>query len=162
MSQPLGTVSRSVSVLVGTHVVTYRASDGQADTFYDVIIEVAAWCNLGNGLAGLLGEPTLNGTGTMTAGSTVTLTLANAIPVGTTNLVIGLSLLEAPFRGGVLVPSPDVLFLGLPLDFTTLEVSFTFPSGVPSGTQLFYQHWVEDFTGPAGFSASNGIVGTSP
>jgi len=41
-------------------------------------------------------------------------------------------------------------------------VSFPWPAGVPSGFSLFYQHWIPDPSGPRGFTASNGLRGTSP
>ena len=44
----------------------------------------------------------------------MTLTLAGALENSTTNLVVGFSQLGAPFKGGTLVPNPDILLLGLP------------------------------------------------
>ena len=130
---------------------------------FDPDVPVGNWANLGGGVGGLLGTPVLTGTGSMAAGSTVTLALAGAIPSGTTNLVVGLSLLGIPFKGGVLVPNPDVVIPGLPLSGSgTHSVSATWPAGIPSGTRTWYQHWVQDFTGPQGLAASNGLRGTTP
>lgn len=120
------------------------------------------WTNLGNGLSGLLGVPDLAASGPLTEGSLVELTLTNAFPVGPTNLIAGLAQINAPFKGGVLVPSPDILVLGLPVFVGKSEFSFTFPAGVPSGTELIFQHWVSDPSGPSGFSASNAMMATSP
>jgi hypothetical protein len=36
------------------------------------------------------------------------------------------------------------------------------PAGVPSGTDLTLQLWIADATGPKGFTATNGLVGTTP
>jgi hypothetical protein len=135
---------------------------GDAQDWVVATLGGAGWTDLGGGLAGLLGEPVLTGTGAMTPGSTVTLDLANALPFGTTNLVAGFTQLSASFKGGVLIPSADVLLLGLPLVSSTHSFSYTFPAGVPTGTEVFYQHWVQDGTGPKGFTASNGVKGTSP
>lgn len=134
----------------------------EAREWVSAILAGSSWTDAGQGLGGLLGEPTLSGTGVMTPGSTVTLTLGNAIPFGTTNLVIGFSQLAAPFKGGVLVPSPDIVVTGLPLVGSGLELSFEYPAGIPAGSQISYQHWVQDASGPLGYTASNAVVGTSP
>lgn len=120
------------------------------------------WTNLGNGLGGLLGAPILTGSGPQTGGSTVTLTMTNALPFGTTTLVIGLSQVNATFKGGTLVPSPDVIIGGLPLAGGNSVITFPYPPAVPSGVSVYYQHWVTDASGPVGFAASNGLRGTSP
>jgi hypothetical protein len=41
-------------------------------------------------------------------------------------------------------------------------LAFTWPSGVPAGIQIWFQHWVTDAGGPNGFSASNGLRATTP
>lgn len=125
------------------------------------------WEDLGHPLAGTGGlEPLFTGQGTLIASETTTLTLTNALPGSTTNIILGLSQLDAPFRGGVLVPSPDFLLnglLGLPVNGSG-EFSFPFawPAGVPSGFAVYLQHWVSDPGGPVSFAASNGLSGTAP
>lgn len=65
--------------------------------------------------------------------------------------------------GGTLVPQPDFIFL----DFGTtgagnLSLGATWPAGVPSGFATYFQQWVTDPETTVGFSASNGLAGTSP
>jgi len=116
------------------------------------------WADLGQGLAGAAGVPTLTGNGPLTAGSSNAVTLDQALPGSTTNLVIGLGLLDAPFKGGVLVPDTDILVLGLPVDGSgSLAIPFVWPNGVPAGVNVYLQHWVSDPAGPLGFAASNGL-----
>ena len=119
------------------------------------------WTDLGQGLPGSVGQPVLVGTGILVGGSPVTLALSGATIASPITLIVGLSLLQAPFKGGTLVPSPNLLVGG---NFTTLSgtsvLSTTWPHGVPAGTNLYFQEWIADpFTG---FSASNGLQATTP
>jgi hypothetical protein len=77
--------------------------------------------------------------------------------------VIGLSTLHAPFKGGVMVPELDVLITGLVTNGSgSLVLSATWPSGLPSTVTAYYQYWIADPAGPAGFAASNALSGTTP
>ena len=121
-----------------------------------------AWTNLGHGLAGSHGTPTFVSTGTLTAGSTVEHHLDDALMNGLGWFVIGLGNLSAPFKGGLLIPTPDFLF-PIPLDGAgKAEVIATWPAGVPSGAQVWYQWWIADSAGPVGWSTSNGLRANSP
>ena len=126
-------------------------------------IRVGEWTDLGNGLAGTGGvTPLLVGTGTLFAGTPVTLTLSNALPSSQAFLFIGLSQVNLPFKGGTLVPSPDFLVPGLPINVSgELLIATNWPA-VASGTAIYFQYWVIDSGGPNGASASNGLVGTTP
>ena len=122
----------------------------------------AAWLDLGHALAGTVGEPKLVGSGNLCPGAPGSLVLSDARPGGTTWLVAGLSSLWAPFKGGVLLPSPDVV-VPLPVDvFGGCTVPFTFPIGIPEGTPIWFQHWIPDRAGPKGFAASNALLATVP
>jgi hypothetical protein len=68
-------------------------------------------------------------------------------------LFIGLSAPFAPFQGGVLVPSPDVV-VPVRADF---ELAQRWPKGVPAGTPVYLQVWFQSLaTGEV--SASNALV----
>ncbi len=121
------------------------------------------WFDLGHALAGTTGDPLLQGVGPLTDGSDNSLDLTNALPGSTTSIIVGFAALEIGFKGGLLVPSPDVLVIGLPLDGTgALSIPFVWPSGVPSGVSLWFQHWISDPAGPKGFAASNGLKAITP
>ena len=78
-------------------------------------------------------------------------------------LVLGLAGLYAPFKGGVLVPSPDLLVPGLLTDTAgALALSGLWPPGVPAGLDVYLQAWIQDVTAVGGLAGSNGIVGTTP
>jgi len=119
------------------------------------------WSDRGSGLAGTGGQvPALFGSGPLSAGSVNRVTLENALPGSITNLVVGLLQDNAPFKGGILVPSLDAVFFGLPVDATgEFVLPFSWISGVPAGTKLYMQHWVSDAGGPFGFAASNCLQG---
>jgi subtilisin family serine protease len=129
----------------------------------DAVETMGTWTDRGFGLAGVLGAPLLEALGPQTGGSLVELELSGSVPFSTTALVIGLSKIFAPFKGGAMVPAPDIVLGGLPLDGAgDLDISFVYPGGVPSGTSIAYQYWTTDVSGPLGFSASNAVEGTSP
>ena len=125
------------------------------------------WTNLGDSLAGTGGlAPLLVGTGLLTGDDNTSLQLTNALPGATTNIILGLSAVHVPFKGGVLVPAPDFILaglLGLPVDGNGQhQFDFAWPPGLPSGLIMVLQHWVRDPGGPLTWAASNGLQGTTP
>ena len=121
------------------------------------------WTDLGHALAGSAGEPHLTGTGTLIANQALTLTLTSALPNSSATLIVGLIAINAPFKGGVLVPKPDVLIFGLPTGPTgTLPLTAHWPGGLPHNFMISFQYWIVDAAGPVGLSASNGLGATTP
>ena len=128
----------------------------------DLALGTSPWTKVGAGLAGIAGVPLIDGAGPLTAGSPLVLSLDAAKPASTAWLVIGLSALKAPFKGGVMIPKPDIT-VALPTGaLGALDVPATWPAGLPSGFVLWFQWWVQDPAGPAGFAASRGLRGTTP
>ena len=121
------------------------------------------WTNLGNGLAGLHGIPAFSGCGTLAAGDPITLALTGAREFTSAHLFVGVSALNAPFKGGVLVPSPDVTILFLPTGPAgAITLGGTMPGGLPGNFSLYFQYWINDAAGPVGFAASNALRGITP
>jgi hypothetical protein len=120
------------------------------------------WTWLGNGLAGTAGVPQLVGTGTLVGGEPAALNLTEAAPSAAATLVIGLSALNAPFKGGVLVPLPAALVSALTDAGGTLPLAATWPAGLPSGLEIYLQYWIVDATAPHGFAASNAVLASAP
>lgn len=123
------------------------------------------WVDLGDALAGTHGAPVLTGDGPLVAGTTATLTLSNVRAQTWTYAVIGLSTLDLPFFGGTFVPALDLVVpiptggtAGVP---TGVELTGDYPSGIPVGTDFFFQFWVVDPDGAFGWAASNGLLGTA-
>jgi len=121
------------------------------------------WQDLGSALPGVSGNPVLTGTGTLVASTPVLLTLTNAAPFAFHAIYMGASAINLPFKGGVLVPAPD-LFIGLFSTDASGTEAFpgTWPPGLPPGVQFFFQDWIIDAAGPLGFAASNGLKATQP
>jgi hypothetical protein len=98
--------------------------------------------------------PSLTGAGTLLPSTPLTLSLMDGDPLAPVMLVVGASALHAPFKGGLLMPEPDLL-LPLALDGSgKLTLQSTWPAGIPSGTPIWLQAWLPDDDGIAGYLAS--------
>lgn len=125
--------------------------------------DAGIWTDLGNGLAGATGLPSLVGSGPLTEGSFNPLVLGNTLPLTSTFLIVGFSTLNAPLKGGILVPAPDLLIGGLPTDTNgSWTLASAWPAAVPSGLLIYWQVWIPDLAGPSGFAASNGVSSQAP
>ncbi len=121
------------------------------------------WNNPGFALAGAAGTPELHGQGSLQAGEPLTVSLRGAPAFAPLVLIVSLAQLGAPFKGGVLVPAPVGPLLPLLSDAGgELALAGAWPAGVPSGTQVFLQAWIDDAGAPQGLSASNALVATTP
>jgi hypothetical protein len=122
----------------------------------------STWTNLGQGLAGSAGLPLLSGTGTLAPGSPVTLSLTQARPFSPSFLVLSNAQLAAPFKGGTLVPAPTILFAIATDGLGEVSFSGSTTAWIPPSFTHYFQVWIQDPAGPAGFAASNGLAGTTP
>ncbi len=121
----------------------------------------AVWRSVGGALGGTMGLPHLEGTGSPTGAASVSMDLSNGLPGAAAWLVGGITRVNLPFFGGLLVPAPDVV-IGITLSPSgTLTVPFAWPAVLPPGFELSFQVWLADPVAPSGFAASNGLVGIS-
>lgn len=119
------------------------------------------WRDLGASLAGTSGAPRLIGEGHTAAGQSVALRLRNGNPSSATLLVLGLTAITAPFRGGVLVPAPDLVHLGPSTDGAgELDAFATYPAGLPPAFEFTVQALISDGQAPMGFAFSNALRAT--
>jgi hypothetical protein len=88
--------------------------------------------------------------------------LSGARPNAPAFLVIGLTQLGLPFKGGTLVPFPGIVLHAPTNAQGTLILQGPMPSGTPPGLSRFLQYWVVDPAGPVGVSASNALSLTAP
>jgi len=148
----------------GDNDLVLSRADGTFVWMNDAVGGPDPWEDLGEALAGTAGiEPNLEGSGTLLAGSNVMLALNNALGNAPAVLFVGLDRLDAPFKGGVLVPQPDISLSGITTTAAgTAVLGTTWPAGVPSGTVVYYQMWIVDAGAPAGLSASNALSSTTP
>jgi len=119
------------------------------------------WTALGLGKPGSQGTPVLDGSGPLSPQSDNHLDLGGANPSSSATLVAGLGQLDAPFKGGTLVPAP-LWLLPLATDASgELSLPFVMPAGLPSGTSIYLQFWISDPSASANLSASNGLQATT-
>ncbi|MBM3984185.1 MAG: hypothetical protein FJ296_00610 [Planctomycetes bacterium] len=129
----------------------------------DPFVLPGVWANLGLALAGTHGAPVATGSGTLAPLSTLSLVLNGARENAAAWLVIGASQLNAPFKGGTMVPSFDLLLAG----FSTgpagkIELAGPLPAGLPSGFAFHFQWWISDPVAVKSYAASNGLRATVP
>ncbi len=134
---------------------------GEAGAAYRFALEDVAWSDLGGGSGP--SAPRLTGSGTPCAGHEVGLALDDA-PADAL-LVAWLSLAPTPFPalGGTVHAHPFAAqFLFATDGAGAFAVTSPWPAGVPSGTQVAFQCIVEDPTGAAGLTLSNGVRCSTP
>ena len=148
------TGSASFPVTPGAFDTTYGGSTDTAVAKF--ALQLLPWTVLGGGLEGAKDTPNLAGDGLLAPGSITKLSARGAAPRASTILVAGLSALNAPLKGGLLVPAPDVL-LPLTTDGAgSFDLIFGWPT-VPAGIELHVQVWIGDAGGPKGYSATNAL-----
>jgi hypothetical protein len=119
---------------------------------------LSTWSDWGHALAGLHGLPVLAGSGLPYKGGIVKLALTNALENSGAFLIVGYWPAVFDFKGGVMVPAPDIIIHGLSTG-PAGAFSFTasWPAGMPTGTPLWFQVWIIDAAAVQGLSATNGL-----
>ena len=124
---------------------------------------VEPWIDIGGVLPGSGGIPFLVGHAPLCQGATVRAFGEGMVPDPMVWLVLGLSAANLPFKGGVMVPQPDLIlgpFVGTPGG----DIELLLPIGfaMPASTTIVMQMWIAEPGSPFAFAATNGISGTSP
>ncbi|MCB9897434.1 MAG: VCBS repeat-containing protein [Planctomycetes bacterium] len=136
-------------------------TDGRIATLVNQYYD--SWWNLGDALPGMGAPPRLVGHGDMAPGSTVLLRATGGAPSTSAWIVLGLGGLQAPFKGGVLAPTPDLVLGGIVTDSDgNVLLPFAWPAGSFTGLEVWWQLWMSDADGPAGFTATNGLLQIPP
>ena len=150
------------AVLIGAYGGDAGPIDYAGSAYAFRLVTIGKWTDLGHGLTGTIGEPLLEGTGYLLPSSPMTLALTQAKPFCLAPLVVGVSALIAPFKGGVMVPHPDLVFPLFTNGLGTGSFGGLWPTGVPSGFDVYFQWWLQDPAGPQGFASSNALSATTP
>ncbi|HEX5011538.1 MAG TPA: kelch repeat-containing protein [Planctomycetota bacterium] len=95
------------SVPQGSYALEVVANGIASDPVPFTVQGFGTWASAGAGLAGVLGVPSLTGSGTQVAPDLATLTLTNANPLAPATLFVGLSSTPTPFKGGTLYRCPS-------------------------------------------------------
>jgi hypothetical protein len=78
-------------------------------------------------------------------------------------LVVGMSAINLPFKGGILKPAPDVIvFAGLTDAAGQVKLQGSVPASAPSGLELWCQWWIVNAAAAQGFAATQAVKGTVP
>ena len=107
--------------------------------------------------------PQLTGGGSLAANSRLVLHLRCEAAAAVVGLVAGLSTVHLPFKGGTLVPAPDIVLAGLVTDDDG-EMLFDghLAAAVPPGFALTLQAFVADPASPSGLVPSNALEARAP
>src|SRR5882672_11341401 len=113
------------------------------------------WNEVGEGILSVHGEAHLSGSGPLTPNSVVSLSLKSAAPLAPMIIAIGWNWAGKLKKGGVLDPTGDFVVGNL---FTNalgqLNVSATWPPGLPPQFRMILQAWIADPSGPVGLASS--------
>ncbi len=115
------------------------------------------WQHLGHALPGASGAPLLRAEGLPRADHEVTLRVAGGPSLALSWLLVGEGASYRPAFGGGIVPTVDTL-LPLLLDATGRGVLSGRWPGLPPTVDATFQAWIADPSGPAGWTASNGLA----
>lgn len=130
---------------------------------FTLVEAVGTWEDSGGSLQGNPASPApmMTGSGPLVDDGPIGVSLLEALPGAPAYIVVGASEINAPFKGGLLVPAPNLIII-LPTTPGQLHMSGVWPAGMPSGMAISFQTWVADPSGPAGFTATNGVRATAP
>jgi hypothetical protein len=169
-----GQLALAGSVQIATQVRDLLFADTNLDGAKDLVVvqgdqtlvllnQDGPWNNLGHPLPGAAGYSGLVGEGTLQPSTPLTIAIHDGPPLAPIVFVVGTSAAMIPFKGGTLVPQPLLVIpAGTTNGLGALKLGGSWPASVPSGASLFLQAWLVDAGGPAGFSATNALSGTTP
>ena len=123
----------------------------------------SAWSDLGFALAGVNGDPSLTGSGTLLPGSSNSLELTGAAPAAICGLFLSDTATPAGFKGGTLVPIPVLLVIDLVTDGAgEVTLPFTWPATGANPATLVLQYAISDSAAVKNVALSNALQGDAP
>lgn len=118
------------------------------------------WADLGGGLAGALGIPSLQGNGALVPGTPGSLEITQTPPAAPVLLFFSLIEVGVPFKGGTLEAYPPIaqyLFVLGPMGLSIPWANW--PNALPPGVEMYFQLAVLDPAAVKGVSISNLLRG---
>ena len=140
-----------------------RATDAIAVLRNHTYAAGSPFTDLGQAFPGANGYAIQLADGTLAAGTPVSFKLLNALPGGHSTVFLGFSQANLPFKGGTLVPFPDLVYTPFPISgagATTL--SATWPGSVPTGFAFYLQFGFKDVGALNGYAVSNAVRVVTP
>ena len=121
-----------------------------------------AWTDEGFALAGVSGDPLLEGSGSMVPTTRQFLTLSNAAPSAPSYILASSSSSPTPFKGGTLVPGPTIFNVLVGTSAAGgWSLNFRAPT-MASGSEIWIQVAIVDAAAVNGVALSNAVKGTTP
>jgi hypothetical protein len=152
--------TNSTHVFVGPNDSLYWDNtdpDGDYGVEFTVLAPTA-WSFLGGGVGGVNGVPSVLPSGELSCGSSIAFAIARApanVPVFT---AIGVSRVDFPIFGGVLVPLPEVVVgLGSTDASGAANLAIRIPITIAPATQVYFQHLMPDPSAAAGVGMTSGV-----
>ena len=139
--------------------LSYGANQPGTVGLHRSLDEGARWLQAGGGAEG---GPRLSALGADLRAGPAHLRLAQAPARQPTLLVAGLSRADAPFLGGVVVPSPDLLLVGPVTTLGGAALVDLHGTLVPPGARVWLQWWVGDPASAGGARPSNALLFQTP
>ncbi len=141
--------------------VSFTAGNGTAVDIDDVGSN--PWTDLGGGSPGFAGVPSLVADGPLVADTTTTMRLSNTPPSTLTLAWISFNPSPFPALGGAVhaFPYASQLFVPTSPAGTWTGVT-TWPSGIASSTEVWFQFLVSDLSSVHEITLSNGLLATVP
>jgi len=137
----------------GEHLI----ADQTGGEIYKIVPE-GPFTGLGHALAGLNGKPILWGEGAFASNQSSILHLQNAQASAAALMFVGLGVGAAPFKGGVVVPSPVLLTLNLATGANgKIDLPLVLPPGLPAGVLVAFQYGIQDAGAIHGVALSNAL-----
>jgi hypothetical protein len=120
------------------------------------------WVDLGGGIAGVQGVPSLQGVGHLSPGTSGELDITQAAPFAPALLFFSLVQVGVPFKGGTLEAYPPIAQFLFAIGPTGLSLPWTnWPGGLPAGLDMYFQVAVQDAAAAKGVALSNLLRGTT-
>jgi len=144
------TATESGGYLFHCHILEHAARGMMG--FFEVFDPTDPFANLGGATADTMGNhPYLTGTGALTAGTPLTITLEDSVPGALTFLVIGGATAPIPIAGapgGFLLPTFDLFFGPRTVNaMGKVNRNYTWPSTFPVGLDVFWQYLITEDLG---------------
>lgn len=156
VSEYMRLATDGTNLLIGSPADTSVSTEGGCA--HVVALLKPPWTWQDGEVAGAAGAPFLFGAGPLQIGSAFTISVHHGAPSTPGFVVLGLTALNLPFKGGVLVPQPDRIYPVVLDAAGGLAATATWPHGVPAAPPMLLQAWMLDATAPAGYSATNGLL----
>ena len=119
--------------------------------------------DLGGGLAGSAGMPKLEGEGALLPKTLCKIHLSQAKPAAKASLLLSLTSVEVPYKGGTIQAAPPLLSVHAAISTAgTMDLPFQMPAGAPPGMTLYFQYVIADHQAVYGVAISNALLAMTP